>query len=139
MIGETRDVVKPRYVAVKPLMDTKQPEEVCRRGVGGGASLALPESSVEVVAFADNSAFAGVKRLGNGFKVNEAAGKLEVRVGDGASGVICQDEETSDVVWPFNSPEYRDLSRPALSRLEAVAWEPNSTGALARGIVMALC
>ena len=33
MIGE---IVKPRDVSVVPLMDAKEPEEVCRRGVDEG-------------------------------------------------------------------------------------------------------
>ena len=70
------------------LMNTKQPEDVCRWGVGGSTALVFPESGVKIIAFADSSALVGVESLGSGFKVNKAAGKLEVRVGDSASRIV---------------------------------------------------
>ena len=64
MIGEACKVVETWYIAVEPLMNAKQPKEICRRGVGGGTAFALPECGVKVVAFADNRALTGVKSLG---------------------------------------------------------------------------
>ena len=64
VIGETCKVVETWYIAVEPLMNAKQPKEICRWGVGGGTALALPECGVKVVAFADNRALTGVKSLG---------------------------------------------------------------------------
>ena len=52
MIGEAHKVVKTQYIAVEPLMNAKQPQKICRRGVSGGTALVLPESGVEVVTFA---------------------------------------------------------------------------------------
>jgi len=104
MVGEACDVVESWYISVVPLVNAEQPEEVRRGGVRGGAALALPERGVEVIAFADDSPFTGVKGLGDGFEVNEAAGELEVRVGDGAIWIFSGDEEARDVVWPFDAP-----------------------------------
>ena len=64
VIGEACKVVEMWYIAVEPLMNAKQPKEICRWVVGGGTALALPESGVKVFAFADNGALTGVKSLG---------------------------------------------------------------------------
>ncbi len=79
----------------------------------------------------------GVKGLGDGFEVNEAAGKLKVRVGDGAIWIFSSDEEARDVVWPFDAPQDWNVSLPALPGLKSVVWESRSTCAFARCIVMA--
>lgn len=129
MIGEACKIVEPRDISVVPLMDAKEPEEVRWRGVGCGATLTLPEGGVEVIAFAYNGALTGVEGLGESFEVNEPAGELEVRVGDGARGVVRRDEETSDVVWPFKSPQDGDVGLPTFPRSESIAWEPRATGA----------
>ena len=50
VIEEARKVVKTWYIAVEPLINAKQPQEICWRGVSGGTTLALPESGVKVVA-----------------------------------------------------------------------------------------
>ena len=63
-------------------MDAEEPQEVRGRRVRGGASFAFPEGCVEVVALADDSAFAGVKCLGERLKVDEAARELQVVVYD---------------------------------------------------------
>ena len=63
-------------------MDAKEPQEVRRRQVRCGAPFAFPEGCVEVVALADDSAFAGVKCLGERLKVDEAARELQVVVYD---------------------------------------------------------
>ena len=63
VIGEACKVVETWYIAVEPLMNAKEPREICRRGVGGGTALVFPESGVKIVAFADNGALAGVKSL----------------------------------------------------------------------------
>ena len=73
----------------------------------------------------------GVGGLGNGFNMNETASEIEVRVGDGASGVVGKDEEALDVLWPFNTPQDRNIGVSPLQRLDSVSWEPNNSGAFA--------
>ena len=60
MIGEAGSVVKPRDIAVITLMEATQAKEIRWRRICGGASFLLPESGVEIVAFADDDAFAGI-------------------------------------------------------------------------------
>ena len=64
------------------LVDIKETQKIHRWRVRGGASLLLPKGCVEVVALADDGAFAGVERLGKGFEVDEAAGEFQVGIGD---------------------------------------------------------
>ena len=65
MIGEAHEVVKTRYIALEPLVNAEQSEEICCKGVGGDTALALPESGVKVVAFVDNAgALTGAESLG---------------------------------------------------------------------------
>ena len=63
-------------------MDAEELQEVRGRRVRGSASCAFPEGCVEVVALADDSAFAGVKCLGERLEMDEAAIELHVGVGD---------------------------------------------------------
>ena len=67
VVGQACNVIKAWDVSVVALVDAKQPEKVCRRGVGSRAPLALPECGVEVVAFAQDCTLACVKSLGYGF------------------------------------------------------------------------
>ena len=53
VVGQSCNVVKSRDVYLIPLMYTKEAEEVRRQGVGVGASFALPERYVEVVALVE--------------------------------------------------------------------------------------
>jgi hypothetical protein len=76
VVGEASNVVETRDVTVVTLVNAKQSEEISWRRVGSGAAFALPKSGVEVVALADNGAFARVKGLGDGLKVNESPGEL---------------------------------------------------------------
>jgi hypothetical protein len=131
VVGEARNVVEARDVAVVALVNAKQSEEIRWRRVGSGAAFALPKSGVEVVALADHSALARVKGLCDGLKVNESPRELQVGVGDGACRIFGCDEATSDVVWPLKSPEDWDVGFPALPRLEVFAREPDATGAFA--------
>ena len=87
MVGQSRDVVKARDIAVVSLMDAEEPQEVPGRRVRGSAPFAFPEGCVEVVALADDSAFAGIKCLGKRLKMDEAASELEVGVGDCPGGI----------------------------------------------------
>ena len=64
---------------------------------------------MNVVAFYDDSAFAGVKGLGNGSEMDETAGKLDVGVGDSSSGVVGQDKEARDILWKFNASQERNI------------------------------
>ena len=66
--------------------------------------------------------FVVVEGLGYGFDMNEPAGDLEVQVGDGASGVVGKDEEALDVLWPFNTPQDRNIGVSPLQRLDSVSW-----------------
>jgi hypothetical protein len=49
VVGEARNVVEARDVAVVALVNAKQSEEISWRRVGSGAAFALPKSGVEVV------------------------------------------------------------------------------------------
>ena len=51
MVGSAGNVVKTWDVAMDALVNTKEPEEVRRRGCGGRAAFAFPERCAEVVAF----------------------------------------------------------------------------------------
>ena len=68
--------------------------------------------------------------------MNESAGKLEVRVGDGASGVVGRDEEACNVLWPLNAPKDRNVIVPPLPRMDIISWERNSSRTFARVIMM---
>ena len=131
MIGKASNVVEPRDVTVVTLVNAKQSEEISWRRVGSGAAFALPKSGVEVVALTDDSALACVEGPGNGLKVNEPSGELQIRVSDGACRICGCDEETSDVVRPLKSLEDWDAGLPALPRLEVFSREPSVTGAFA--------
>lgn len=58
---------------METLVDPKQPEEVSRGFVGGGAALPLPVCSVEVVALGKESPFTHVEGLSDRIEVEEAA------------------------------------------------------------------
>ena len=60
----------------------------------------------------------GVKGLGNGFDMNESAGKLEVQVGKGASGVVGRDTGAGDVLWLLNAQNDSNISMPPFLRLD---------------------
>ena len=83
VVGQSCNVVESGDVSIIPLMHAEEADEVCRRGVGGGYAFALPERCVEVVALTDDGTFTHFKGLDEGLQVNEAAGYLEVGIGDG--------------------------------------------------------
>ena len=87
VIREAREVVEAGQVAMVPLVDAKQAEEVRGSRVRCGAALALPERGVQVVASADRSALARVKGLDQRLQVDEPSCQLQVRVGQGAASV----------------------------------------------------
>ena len=74
VVGLPYNVAKSGNVIMVTLMHAKEAEEVRQRGVGGGASFALPERCVEVVALYGDGTFTYVKGLDKGLQVNEAAG-----------------------------------------------------------------
>ena len=99
------DVIEARDVAVEPLVHAEQAEEVGGWRVAGGAALTLPERGVQVVSLADDDASANVKRLCDGFKVNEAPCQLQVRVCDCTLGIFVGDEATRDEGGSLEAPE----------------------------------
>lgn len=65
-VGFARDVIKTWDITVLPLMKAKQAEKICRRLVGGRASLALPKGSVEVITLGKDGSFTDVEGMCRG-------------------------------------------------------------------------
>merc|ERR1711966_14453 len=96
-------------------------------GVSGRASLALPESGVEVVPIADRCPLPDVKGLNQCFQLEQAPSQFQIGVGDGAVGVGIADEAAGDALGPLVPPHHGYVGLPALPRLESVAGEPHSS------------
>jgi len=77
-VGRPRQVIVPWHIAVEPLMDAEQAEEVRWDLIGGRASAALPKQRVEIVRLAQQGALARVEALRNRFKIQQPARELEV-------------------------------------------------------------
>jgi hypothetical protein len=63
---------------VRPLVHSKEMEEICKGGVGGGTPPAFPKGSAEIVPFGQNSPFPDIETSAEGIKVEEAACKLQI-------------------------------------------------------------
>jgi hypothetical protein len=63
---------------MEPLVHSKETEEICGGGVGGGTPPVFPKGSAEIVPFGQNSLFPDIKTLADGIKVEEAACKLQI-------------------------------------------------------------
>ncbi len=54
---------------IKPLVHSKEMEEICGGGSGGGTPPAFPNSSAEIVPFGQDSLFPDIETLDEGIKV----------------------------------------------------------------------
>ena len=55
-------------------MHPEEPEKVGGGFIGSFTALALPEDCIQVIPFGEDSSFADVKRLGDSFEMEQAAG-----------------------------------------------------------------
>jgi hypothetical protein len=78
----------------------KKVQEVRWHHQRGCASFMFPECCAEVVSFGEDHMLPDVKTVGEGIKVDEATGKFEVQICDGAMWVGVSDKACSDGIWP---------------------------------------
>lgn len=70
----------PWNVAVEPLVNPEEAEEMGRNLIRRRPPFPLPKQRVQIVCPAEDSALAYVERLCEGLQVDQPAGELEVRV-----------------------------------------------------------
>ena len=115
----------PRDVAVEPLVNAEQPEQVRRDVVGRRATIPLPEQGAQVVCLAEDRALSDVKTLRKGLQMQETSCQLEIGIGNGAGGVVAGDQLVGDVLRPLHAPYHWVVGEP-LPRLEGRGREPNA-------------
>jgi hypothetical protein len=87
----SRDVVLEGQIVMMALMNGLHAKEISWRSDGGDRAFTVPEQGSNVVGVRFDGAFTDVKALNGGLVLEKAAGKLKVRVGDGAVAVLIQD------------------------------------------------
>ena len=91
-VGRSRDVVMLGQVAMMPLVEGCQAQEVGSRTSGGGGSFAVPVQSRCVVCEVVDGLLPDVSHLGKDIQLGNGACQLEVTVGDGARGIVKGDQ-----------------------------------------------
>ena len=79
-IEGARQVVMERDIAVVPLVQRHEAQQVRRRFRSGGRAFAGPEEGGKVVSLVADGSFAEIETLGADFVLKKAASKLEVGI-----------------------------------------------------------
>ena len=90
---------------MEALVDPKQTQEIGGDGVSRGASFPFPKGCVEVVASAEYRAFPHIHGLRGALELDEATCQLEIRIADGAPGVLSRGEAIPDPLRPGQAPQ----------------------------------
>ena len=94
-----------RDIAVVPLVQRHEAQQVRRRFRSGGRAFAGPEEGGEVVGFIADCAFTQVKALGGDFVLEEATGEFKVGVGNG-TWMVGRGELLLDVQREGKAPQH---------------------------------
>ena len=102
MVGWSWDVLADGVVAVGPLMQGKQTQEVGSGVVGGRRATMLPVDSGLVVTKSYNCVAPGGVEVGQQVQVGNMPCQLQMRVGDGALRLIAGDQLLLELrgKWP---------------------------------------
>ena len=90
-ISKSGDVERLRFVAMLALVQGRNLEEICSWTGGGGATFGAPGYRWRVVAQTAGGEVCNICNRCEHIVMSYGAGKLEVTVGDGASGIGCGD------------------------------------------------
>ena len=86
-----------RQVAVQTLMQGLQAQEISNRASGGGRAFGLPSQSRGVVREGADGAFSHLAGVGNHSMLSNGASELQIRVGNGAVGIVPTDHSLLDL------------------------------------------
>jgi hypothetical protein len=109
-VGLPRDVIITPDIAVVPLVKGLESKEVSSRACGGGAALGLPGQGGSVVSQGVDCAFPEVPAGDGNIVACNGARQFQVRIGEGAIGVVPGDHSIPDVRRKRGTPQERGTS-----------------------------